>query len=197
MNTRILICSLVSLLMLVGCGGASGRADVTPGSMPQGGSFTGVFHSPQYGEMHMMQQGSAVVGRYTKDERRGRIQGTVQGDIMRFEWTERREMVMGRGQMTRGRGFFRYSIGEDGKHNLLGEWGLDDNEVGGGVWNAYRMNNRRPEIDASGGGGEAEGEQLEEFDEGGDSGGGDDLGDDESGGDDSGDDDDGLGDLDL
>jgi hypothetical protein len=144
--------------------------------MPEGGSYTGVWHSPQYGEMHMVQTGSAVVGRYTKDERSGRIQGTVQGDVMRFEWTENREMVSGVPSTTRGRGYFRYTIDQSGTHNILGEWGIDDSETGGGSWNAYKMRNRQPSIEADGSGGEdSEGADFgggDDFDTGGDTGGG-------------------------
>jgi hypothetical protein len=141
--------------------------------MPGGGNFTGVWHSPQYGEMHMVQTGSAVVGRYTKDERSGRIQGTVQGDVMRFEWTEDREMVSGVPSTSRGRGYFRYSIDQSGTHNVLGEWGIDDSETGGGPWNAYKMQNRRPQVEQTGDGGE----DAEGADFGADlEGGGDDLG---------------------
>src|SRR5262245_34452847 len=97
-----------------GCGGGGRRANVSPGPMPEGGTFTGIWHSPQYGEMHLSQTGTQVIGCYTKDERRGRIQGTVQGNLMRFEWSERRELVSGRPVTTRGHGYFQYRVGEDG-----------------------------------------------------------------------------------
>ena len=105
-------------LSSVGCGG--GGVNVPEGPMPQGGTFSGVWHSPQYGEMHMVQTGQQVIGEYTKDERSGRIQGTVRGNVMRFEWSEQREMVSGVAQTTRGRGYFRYAIGDDGDHYIQG-----------------------------------------------------------------------------
>ena len=161
-------------LFISACGGGGGSANVDVGPMPDGGNFTGVWHSPQYGEMHMVQTGSAVVGRYTKDERSGRIQGTVQGNVMRFEWTEAREMVAGVPSETRGRGYFQYTVDDSGTHNILGEWGIDDSETGGGPWNAYKMRNRRPEVEQTGEGGEDTG-QGDDF--GADlEGGGDDLG---------------------
>jgi len=195
MGSMKVLVGVVGILALAGCGGG-GRANVTAGAMPQGGSFTGVWHSPQYGEMNMVQTGSAVVGEYVKDERSGRIQGTSQGDLMRFEWTESRELVSGRPTVTRGRGYFRYTIGDDGAHNILGEWGIDDNETGGGSWNAYRMRNRQPRLSTdSTGGDDGDGDDMDDL--------GDDLeGDDDTapapagGGTDLGGDDD-LGDLDL
>ena len=93
-------------LALAGCGG--GGVSIAEGPMPSGGSFTGVWHSPQYGRMQMVQTGSSVIGEYEKDERTGRIQGTARGNVMRFEWSEEREMVAGVPLRTRGRGYFRY-----------------------------------------------------------------------------------------
>jgi hypothetical protein len=150
-----------------GCGG--GGVNVPEGPMPQGGSYTGVWHSPQYGELQMQQTGSNVVGEYTKDERQGRIQGTVQGNVMRFEWSEERELVAGRPITTRGRGYFRYAIGDDGDHYIRGEWGMDENLTGGGEWNAVRDRRRQPSL--RGGGQTESGENIEEFDTADDSGG--------------------------
>src|SRR5689334_7488938 len=96
------------LACVAGCGG--GGVNIPQGPMPQGGSFTGVWHSPQYGEMQMVQTGNSVVGEYTKDERSGTLQGTVQGNVMRFEWSEERELVAGRPVITRGHGYFVYAI---------------------------------------------------------------------------------------
>ena len=134
---------LGGLTAIAGCGGG-GLGNISEGPMPEGGSFTGVWHSPQYGEMHLVQTGQQVVGDFTKDERRGRVQGSVSGDVMRFEWSEDREMIAGRPITTRGRGYFRYTIGEDGDHYIRGEWGNDDAMRGGGPWNAVRDRRRQP-----------------------------------------------------
>jgi hypothetical protein len=165
---------------IAGCGG--GGVNIPEGPMPEGGSYTGVWHSPQYGEMHMVQTGSSVVGEYTKDERRGTIQGTVQGNVMRFEWSEAREMVAGRPVTTRGRGYFRYQIEGSGDHIIMGEWGVDNNASGGGEWNAARDRRRQPQL--SGDRNSSDEGEVEAFDtaeggsdSGGDSGGDDDLGD--------------------
>src|SRR4051794_38328753 len=75
-----LILSLAALacvaLPLTGCAGKA-EPVLQIKSMPEGGDFTGVWHSPQYGEMHIRQTGASAIGRYTKDERKGRIQGNV------------------------------------------------------------------------------------------------------------------------
>lgn len=170
-----------ALSLVGGCGGPG--VNIPQGPMPQGGSFTGVWHSPQYGEMHMVQTGAQVIGEYTKDERRGRIQGTAQGNVLRFEWTEQREMVSGVPVTTRGRGYFVYAIDDAGDHVVQGRWGVDNDNNSGGEWNAARDRRRQPSL-SSGGSGSRDDSDVEEFDSagggsegsGGDSGGGD-LGD--------------------
>jgi hypothetical protein len=166
-TTSVMVLGAV-LALSAGCGG--GGVNIAEGPMPQGGSYTGVWHSPQYGEMHLVQTGTNVVGEFTKDERRGRIQGTVQGNVMRFEWSEQRELVAGRPIVTRGRGYFRYAVGDDGDHYVRGEWGHDNNITGGGEWNAVRDRRREPQV---GSGRQTEGgEEVEEFDTAGGSEGG-------------------------
>lgn len=163
MRSTSVMAFVAALALVAGCGG--GGVNIPEGPMPQGGSFTGVWHSPQYGEMQMVQTGSAVVGEYTKDERRGRIQGTAQGNVLRFEWSEERELIAGHPVVTRGRGYFRYAIGDDGDHYVRGEWGNDNNLTGGGPWNAVRDRRRQPTLNANGSGGDSGGDSnVEEFD---------------------------------
>ena len=149
----VLSCMVLSVgLFSVSCGGGQ-HAKLNVGAMPAGGTFTGVWFSPQYGEMHMQQNGATVIGKYTKDERLGRIQGSVQGDVMRFEWNESRELIVGRPVKTKGHGYFRLvkDTSED-TWKLLGEWGHDESEQGGGQWNAVKSKTRRPELgDGEGG----------------------------------------------
>ena len=190
-RTIVLMASALALAAVAGCGGGTSGIPSAE-SMPSGGSFTGVWHSPQYGEMQMRQSGTTLIGEYTKDERTGRIQGSVTGNLARFEWSEERELIAGHPTTTRGHGYFRYIIGEDEDHYFRGEWGHDDNYTGGGPWNAVRDRRRQPNLSTEQGGSSGdEEEQMESFDEpagdggggsgssGGDSGGGlgDDLGD--------------------
>lgn len=173
--------SHVLAVLLLACGGG-GRANLTIGTMPEGGTFHGVWMSPQYGDMHMCQSGSQVVGDYQKDERRGRIQGTIQGDTLRFTWEEQRQMVVGRTQTTRGRGYFQMARRQDNDLFLTGEWGIDDAEQGGGPWNAVKMRRGTPErcaASGSSGGSSDDGDYVDTYDDdddygdsGGDSGGG-------------------------
>jgi hypothetical protein len=114
--------------------------------MPEGGSFNGVWQSPQWGEMHFCQAGVQVHGRYQRDDRRGRVQGNVEGDLMRFAWEEQRELVPGRPNITKGHGYFRLVLDPHDQHQRIeGEWGLDEDEIGGGPWTGEKLGRRDPE----------------------------------------------------
>ncbi len=173
--TRTLVTVALFVVAASGCGGGSGRAALVAGDMPEGGSFGAVWNSPQYGRMDMVQTGATIVGEYTKNERSGRIEGTAQGDLMRFTWTERRELVAGVPRVNRGRGYFRLVKDAEG-YKLLGEWGHDESDTGGGPWNAVRTRWRpRLSTDSGSAGGEDG--------EGSDASGSDASGNDEGGGD--------------
>lgn len=126
-------------LAAVSCGGANKVANLKPGPLPPHAGYVGTWFSPQYGKMVITQNGNRVAATYTKDEREGRLEGRVNGDLLIFDWTEERELIVGRPSQVHGKGYFRYVIGEDGKHYLVGEWGLDNDYTGGGPWRAYRQ----------------------------------------------------------
>jgi hypothetical protein len=156
--------ALPLLALVLACGG--GSSSIRAGNMPEGGSFHGIWQSPQYGNMHLCESGAQVVGDYEKDERRGRIQGTIQGDLLRFQWEERREMVVGRPTTTRGRGYFRIAKGQDNDWYFQGEWGHDADETGGGPWNGVRMRRGNPtRCAASDGGGTSGGSNDASWDD--------------------------------
>jgi hypothetical protein len=128
--------------LVIACGGSQ---KPKPGPLPSGASFYGVWQSPQYGNMHLCQSGNQVVGDYVKHERAGRIQGTVEGDLLIFRWEDRRELVAGKPQVRRGRGYFRIQIAEDGDQYIQGEWGMDEDLSGGGPWNAVKLRRGEPD----------------------------------------------------
>ena len=169
----------ILLVTALACGGSSAKVKQAP--MPDGGTFTGVYHSPQYGEMHLVQTGGEVIGEYKKDERSGRINGTAEGNLMRFEWVESRELVANRPTVTKGRGYFQYMIDvANDDHVLKGEWGHGEDEIGGGPWNAWKSKRSQPKLshDIASSGDES-GQEPEESESGFDSASGDDeLGDD-------------------
>jgi hypothetical protein len=147
---------LFTAILLAGaCGG--GAANVQAGPMPENGTYTGVYFSPQYGEMHLVQNGSAVHGKFKKDERFGEIQGEAEDNLLRFEWTEHKAMIANRPQETKGRGYFHYMVDPaSGDHVLKGRWGIED-ESSGGEWNAYKSRSREPDLESMGGEGSGSG----------------------------------------
>ena len=155
---------LLALLGASACGGSS--ANITIGTMPQGRTYQGVWQSPQYGNMHFCVTGSQVVGDFEKDERRGRIQGTIQGDVLRFQWEEEREMVVGRPTVTRGRGYFKLFVDENEDSRIEGEWGLDNDETGA-PWGAVLMRRRSPDRCLNRGGNDEGGDDYNDYDDGG------------------------------
>lgn len=138
----------MSLALALGAAACGSKApEIVAGKMPEGGSFHGVYFSPQYGEMNMVQNGSAVIGEYKQEMRTGKIQGEASGDLMKFEWIEKKALVSNRAQETRGHGYFRYIVDPaNGDHILKGEWGLGDAMLGGGPWNAYKAKNKEPKL---------------------------------------------------
>jgi uncharacterized membrane protein YgcG len=107
--------------------------------------------------MHIEQNGSSAIGRYSKDERAGRIQGSVEGDVMRFEWTDSRELIVGRPVETKGHGYFKIvKHDDDDTFNLDGRWGTDASEHNGGPWTAVKSKTRRPDLEGNGGSGSSD-----------------------------------------
>ena len=141
----VLPAALASVVALLAACGGGGPRGISTGTMPEGGTFHGVWHSLQYGEMHFCQSGSRVIGEYTKDERTGSVQGEVRGDVLFFEWSEDRELVTGRPTSTTGHGYFRLLHKEDGRWYLDGEWGLGDDYSGGGQWLAVKLERQQPD----------------------------------------------------
>ncbi|MEZ4287971.1 MAG: hypothetical protein R3A47_07475 [Polyangiales bacterium] len=158
MRTCLVLLSVA--LALTGCN--RGGSNLRPEAKPKGASFSGVWQSPQYGNMHLCQSGKDVFGDYVKDDRYGRVVGTSAGDLMRFRWDDSRELVKGRPTRSRGRGYFRLKMGADGDEYLQGEWGIDDKDHGGGPWNAVKLRKAAP--DRCEGARDEPGEQRETLD---------------------------------
>lgn len=151
-SMRLMIFAL-TVIGISACGGTvSHRA---PGAMPDGGTFHGVWFSAEYGDMHLCQSNNSVVGEYTKQERHGVIRGTVTGDTLRFQWSEDREFIPGRPVSTHGHGIFVVNRSEEwnattgrmertGDWAFTGEWGMEDDELGGGHWNGVMQPRESP-----------------------------------------------------
>jgi hypothetical protein len=121
-------------------------AHITRGEMPSAESFTGSYHSPQIGDVFLEQTGETVIGTYEYDRAAchatGRFEGRVSGNLLRFTWTES-QAECGRMQPLTGHGYFLFwkDSAENGRIN--GEWGVGEDENGGGPWSATRDRVRR------------------------------------------------------
>ncbi len=133
------------------------RMNLSQGAMPAGQTFTGVYRSPQIGDIEIVQTGDSVAGRYEYDRAschvRARIEGTVSGNLLRFNWREDHRPC-GRIQPVIGRAFFIYHLEEtDGiqRGRLFGRWGYQEDDQSGGSWTAFKQMNRQPTMEGGGG----------------------------------------------
>ena len=158
----VLFATVLFSLAFVGCGPPKEKAktaNVTAGTMPDGGDWTGVYYSPLYGYLHMVQEGSLVNGKWQRPlkGRWGELQGNVDGNLMRFDWTEYVDGLVGPNSKKSGKGYFIYSRpeGENVDDRLAGELGRGENEVGDS-WDAIKQRNVKAELDSIGGAGARE-----------------------------------------
>jgi hypothetical protein len=134
---------------LVACGPKQDPnvAQVTAGAMPQGAEWRGVYYNVRYGFLHLTDSGNAINGawRNTEGDKWGDLHGEVDGNLLRFEWTEHKVGVVGPNATSHGKGYFQYVIvGEDASHELKGEWGLNEKEYGN-PWDAVKQKNLEPD----------------------------------------------------
>ena len=116
---------------------------ISPAPMPAEGEWRGVFYSPTYGYLHITEMSGAVQGawRTTNGSKWGELYGQLDGDLLRFSWTEHKIGVVGPNAVSKGRGYFLYRIPNPKEaHELDGEWGLGDDEVGHN-WDCVKQKN--------------------------------------------------------
>jgi len=146
-TAKRLVISLLSLLLLGLMLGACSTAAPMPQAqpMPAGQDFTGVWYSPQFEHMNLRQTGDRVAGVYTY-RTGGRIEGTVDGNILTFTWVEPGDKQRARRSM-KGGGYLQLVESSDENHDyeLRGEWGYNEDMQGGGPWEAHWVRNLLPE----------------------------------------------------
>jgi hypothetical protein len=137
----------------VSCAGGQSEpqlANVQPGEMPAGGEWTGVYYSQTYGMLHLIADGSSVNGawRTTAGDSWGELYGKIEGNLLKHSWTEHKIGHIGAGANRTGKGYFRYVEVEKGEpHQLQGQWGLGEDEVGNS-WDAIKQLNVDPDPDS-------------------------------------------------
>jgi hypothetical protein len=151
---------LVSLLALaapltlgaVACGPKDEvkHANVKAGSMPEGQDWQGVYYSPLYGYLHIMADGSSVNGgwRTAAGDAYGEMAGTIEGNLLKYEWKERRIGAVGADAIKKGKGYFLYTVPVAGEAaQIKGEWGLGESDAGN-TWEAVKQKNMPPDLKA-------------------------------------------------
>jgi len=147
--TSLLVGSLA--LGVAGCGGGQGdvkTANVKAGKMPDGGDWKGVYYSPLYGYLHVETEGDSVVGawRTAAGDAFGELSGKTDGNLLRYDWKERRIGAVGADAVKQGKGYFVYSIPTEGEaHQVKGEWGLGKSDAGN-TWEAVKQKNMPPDL---------------------------------------------------
>ena len=144
---------LAAVCTVAGCGGAQGQlANVQPEPMPAGGDWDGVYQSPAYGRMEFTVDGNQVTGLYEGERHFGRIDGTFEGDLLTFKWTQWKSDLQGKQRETTGHGYFKYVLQVEQAttktrevHRLEGEWGFGESMVGN-PWSAVKLSKRAKKI---------------------------------------------------
>jgi hypothetical protein len=149
---------------VLGCTGGEGgdarHANVSPGTMPQGADWSGVYYSELYGFLHLVQDGTSVSGRWIRPTKNkcGEVHGTITGDVIKFSWKEHTIGAVGPNSASAGRGYFKYKRpqGDNVDDTIVGEIGKGQDEVGD-PWDAIKQRNMPPDpksIQCSGGAGD-------------------------------------------
>lgn len=135
MRYRLTPIVVTTSLLLLGtaCSSQQSSEVPDPGPMPKGASFQGVWFSQEFEHMYLRQSGSEVRGLYAY-RTGGRLTGTVDGNLLKFDWVDPGSKQKAQKTMS-GRGYLEL-VTENDKKKLVGEWGYDENYTGGGPWRA-------------------------------------------------------------
>ena len=134
---------------LAGCGGGGGAkaANVQPGDMPSGESWTGVYYHPVFGYLHMQEQDTNVVGKWKRTDQSawGELSGVKTGNVLHFSWKEHKYGLVGPAAEQAGKGYFVYKPGQEGIAELDGQFGTGNDETGGD-WHNVKQKNIKPDL---------------------------------------------------
>ncbi len=129
-------------------------AKVEQGEMPSGAKWDGVYFSELYGNLHIKTSGGKIKGRWERPhkDRWGEVEGEVNGDVMRFTWSEWNRGLVGPNAKKSGKGYFKYQRpeGTNVDDKIVGEIGFGEDEVGD-AWEAIKQRNIPPHPESIGG----------------------------------------------
>ena len=135
-----------SFIGACGPGNAAKQSNVKAGSLPEGGEWNGVYYSPLFGDLHLVSDNRSANGawRRASGEAWGEMSGQIEGDLLKYEWTERKIGAIGADATKKGHGYFKYTIPKPGEpHVIKGEWGLGDSDAGN-PWEAVKQIRKEP-----------------------------------------------------
>jgi hypothetical protein len=128
-------------------------ANVATGPMPEGEQWSGVYFHPQFGYLHLVEEGPSVVGRWKRTDHShwGELSGTTTGNVLHYTWKEHQIGMVGASATTHGRGYFVYKVNKDNNiGELEGEFGLNESEIGA-TWKNVKQLRMPPDLKSIGG----------------------------------------------
>jgi hypothetical protein len=133
---------------LVGCGPGNEpkRANVQAGTLPAGEEWNGVYYSPLYGYLHLVSDNRSANGawRNAAGDAWGEMSGQIEGDLLKYEWTERKIGAIGADATKKGHGYFKYTKPKpDEAAKIVGQWGLGESDAGN-PWEAVKQIRMEP-----------------------------------------------------
>jgi hypothetical protein len=133
---------------------ASMPPNIKAGDMPEGADWTGVYYSQLYGNLHLIQEGNTVSGKWIRPskDRWGEVHGSATGDLVRFTWVEHTIGAIGPSANRDGKGYFKYKRppGDNVDDTIEGEIGRGKDEAGD-AWDAIKQRNVKPDPGSIGG----------------------------------------------
>ena len=139
---------------LAGCSGkGSNTASSSPkaGEMPSEESWSGVYFHQVFGYLHLVENGTNIVGRWKRADESawGELEGTIEGNLVRYKWTEHKIGLVGAAADRKGSGWFQYlpAKEEKGSAELNGMFGLDDGPQDAD-WHCVKQQRMTPNLDS-------------------------------------------------
>ena len=150
----LLAAGTVGVTSLAACGDSQDakHAKIPSGPMPENETWTGVYFHPVYGYLHMVEEGSNVVGRWKRADQSkwGELSGTKAGNVLHYTWKEHTVGMVGASATTHGKGYFQYKMDKEDRPILDGQFGLNEDETGSD-WHNVKQARMNPDLKSIGG----------------------------------------------
>ena len=124
-------------LAAVSCGSGGGTpklANVKVGEMPKGGEWSAEYYSEDIGTIELVSKGDEAKGKWQRPhkDKWAEFHGTVDGNVLKFDWHEYNLACVGPNCETSGKGVMVYSRpeGDNVDDVLTGSLGRKNDEVG-------------------------------------------------------------------